>query len=58
MRKILIKTRRTFLENEVINLIAMHSGFTTGLDELKAYLEHNFNLNLIGYKSQREISNH
>ncbi|OFX42133.1 MAG: polyketide cyclase [Bacteroidetes bacterium GWE2_40_63] len=33
-------------------------GFTTVLDGLKAYLEHNINLNLIGDKYPREISQH
>lgn len=33
-------------------------GFTTVLDGLKAYLEHNINLNLIGDKYPKEVSNH
>ena len=33
-------------------------GFTTVLDGLKAYLEHNIKLNLIGDKFPREISQH
>lgn len=33
-------------------------GFTTVLDSLKAYLEHNIMLNLIGDKFPKEISNH
>ena len=33
-------------------------GFTTVLDGLKAYLEHNINLNLIGDKFPNEVSNH
>ena len=33
-------------------------GFTTVLDGLKAYLEHNIKLNLIGDKFPKEISNH
>lgn len=33
-------------------------GFTTVLDGLKAYLEHNINLNLIGDKFPKEVSNH
>jgi len=33
-------------------------GFTTVLDGLKAYLEHNIKLNLIGDKFPREISKH
>lgn len=32
-------------------------GFTTVLDGLKAYLEHNINLNLIGDKFPKEVSN-
>jgi hypothetical protein len=33
-------------------------GFTTVLDGLKAYLEYNIQLNLIGDKYPKEISNH
>ncbi len=33
-------------------------GFTTVLDGLKAYLEHNINLNLIRDKYPKEVSNH
>jgi uncharacterized protein YndB with AHSA1/START domain len=33
-------------------------GFTTVLDGLKAYLEHNINLNLIGDKYPKEVSDH
>lgn len=33
-------------------------GFTTVLDGLKAYLEHNINLNLIADKFPKELSNH
>lgn len=33
-------------------------GFTTVLDGLKAYLEHHINLNLIGDKFPKEVSNH
>src|SRR5690606_3828607 len=33
-------------------------GFTTVLDGLKAYLEHNVRLNLIGDKYPKEVSNH
>lgn len=33
-------------------------GFTTVLDGLKAYLEHNINLNLIGDKYPKDVSNH
>jgi len=33
-------------------------GFTTVLDGLKAYLEHNINLNLIGDKFPRGVSDH
>ena len=33
-------------------------GFTTVLDGLKAYLEHNLKLNLIGDKFPKEISQH
>jgi len=33
-------------------------GFTTVLDGLKAYLEHNIRLNLIGDKFPKEVSNH
>ena len=33
-------------------------GFTTVLDGLKAYLEHNIKLNLIGDKFPKEVSNH
>lgn len=33
-------------------------GFTTVLDGLKAYLEHNIKLNLIGDKYPKEITNH
>lgn len=33
-------------------------GFTTVLDGLKAYLEHNIHLNLIGDKYPKEVSNH
>ncbi len=33
-------------------------GFTTVLDGLKAYLEHNINLNLIGDKFPPEVSDH
>ncbi|MBC6112355.1 SRPBCC family protein [Pedobacter fastidiosus] len=33
-------------------------GFTTVLDGLKAYLEHNINLNLIGDKYPKEVSKH
>jgi uncharacterized protein YndB with AHSA1/START domain len=34
------------------------AGFTTVLDGLKAYLEHNIRLNLIGDKYPKEISKH
>ena len=33
-------------------------GFTTVLDGMKAYLEHNLKLNLIGDKFPKEVSNH
>ena len=33
-------------------------GFTTVLDGLKAYLEHNINLNLIADKFPKEVSQH
>jgi uncharacterized protein YndB with AHSA1/START domain len=33
-------------------------GFTTVLDGLKAYLEHNIKLNLIADKFPKEVSNH
>jgi uncharacterized protein YndB with AHSA1/START domain len=33
-------------------------GFTTVLDGLKAYLEHNIKLNLIGDKFPKEVSQH
>jgi uncharacterized protein YndB with AHSA1/START domain len=35
-----------------------NGGFTTVLDGLKAYLEHNINLNLIADKFPKEVSNH
>jgi uncharacterized protein YndB with AHSA1/START domain len=34
------------------------AGFTTVLDGLKAYLEHNIKLNLVGDKYPKEVSNH
>jgi len=33
-------------------------GFTTVLDGLKAYLEHNINLNLIADKFPKEVESH
>jgi uncharacterized protein YndB with AHSA1/START domain len=45
--------------NELIQVIKDSTGgFTTVLDGLKAYLEHHINLNLIGDKFPKEISNH
>lgn len=46
--------------NELIEAIKDNTGgFTTVLDGLKAYLEHNINLNLIGDKYPKEVnSNH
>jgi len=45
--------------NDLIQVIKDSTGgFTTVLDGLKAYLEHNINLNLIGDKFPKEISNH
>lgn len=45
--------------DELINVIKDSTGgFTTVLDGLKAYLEHNIQLNLIGDKYPKEVSNH
>lgn len=45
--------------DELINIIKDSTGgFTTVLDGLKAYLEHNINLNLIADKFPAGISNH
>jgi len=45
--------------NDLIKVIKDSTGgFTIVLDGLKAYLEHNINLNLIGDKFPKEISNH
>ncbi len=45
--------------NDLIEAIKDNTGgFTTVLDGLKAYLEHNINLNLIGDKYPKEVSNH
>lgn len=45
--------------NDLIQAIKDSTGgFTTVLDGLKAYLEHNIKLNLIGDKFPREVSNH
>lgn len=45
--------------NDLIQVIKDSTGgFTTVLDGLKAYLEHNIKLNLIGDKFPREVSNH
>jgi uncharacterized protein YndB with AHSA1/START domain len=45
--------------DELIKVIKDSTGgFTTVLDGLKAYLEHDINLNLIGDKFPKEVSNH
>lgn len=45
--------------DELLNIIKDSTGgFTTVLDGLKAYLEHNINLNLIADKFPKEVSNH
>lgn len=45
--------------DELIQAIKDNTGgFTTVLDGLKAYLEHNIKLNLIGDKYPKEVSNH
>jgi len=45
--------------NELIEVIKDNTGgFTTVLDGLKAYLEHNIKLNLIGDKFPKEVSKH
>lgn len=45
--------------DELINVIKDSTGgFTTVLDGLKAYLEHNIKLNLIGDKFPKGLSNH
>jgi uncharacterized protein YndB with AHSA1/START domain len=45
--------------DELIKVIKDSTGgFTTVLDGLKAYLEHDINLNLIGDKFPKELSNH
>lgn len=45
--------------DELIQVIKDSTGgFTTVLDGLKAYLEHNIKLNLIGDKFPKELSNH
>lgn len=45
--------------NDLIEVIKDRTGgFTTVLDGLKAYLEHNLKLNLIGDKYPKEVSNH
>ncbi|UQD57724.1 SRPBCC domain-containing protein [Flavobacterium sp. K5-23] len=48
------------LENDALIAAIKDStaGFTTVLDGLKAYLEHNINLNLIADKFPKEISQH
>lgn len=44
---------------ELLNIIKdSTAGFTTVLDGLKAYLEHNINLNLIADKFPKELSNY
>lgn len=45
--------------NDLINVIKDSTGgFTTVLDGLKAFLEHNIKLNLIADKFPKEVSNH
>lgn len=45
--------------DDLIEVIKNNTGgFTTVLDGLKAYLEHNINLNLIGDKFPKEVSQH
>jgi uncharacterized protein YndB with AHSA1/START domain len=45
--------------DELIQAIKDNTGgFTTVLDGLKAYLEHNIKLNLIGDKYPKDVSNH
>ncbi len=45
--------------DELIDAIKDNTGgFTTVLDGLKAYLEHNINLNLIADKYPKEVSQH
>lgn len=45
--------------DELIQAIKDNTGgFTTVLDGMKAYLEHNLKLNLIGDKFPKELSNH
>ena len=45
--------------DELISVIKDSTGgFTTVLDGLKAYLEHNIQLNLIGDKYPKEVSDH
>ncbi|MEZ5013989.1 MAG: SRPBCC family protein [Chitinophagales bacterium] len=45
--------------DELIQVIKDNTGgFTTVLDGLKAYLEHNINLHLIGDKFPKEVSSH
>lgn len=45
--------------NDLIQVIKDSTGgFTTVLDGLKAYLEHNLKLNLVGDKFPKEVSNH
>jgi uncharacterized protein YndB with AHSA1/START domain len=45
--------------DELISVIKDSTGgFTTVLDGLKAYLEHDINLNLIGDKYPKEVSDH
>jgi len=45
--------------NDLIQVIKdTTGGFTTVLDGLKAYLEHNINLNLIADKFPKEVSQH
>ena len=45
--------------NDLIQVIKDSTGgFTTVLDGLKAYLEHNLKLNLLAHKLPKEVSNH
>lgn len=44
--------------NLIKSIIDKTGGFTTVLDGLKAYLEHNINLNLIGDKFPNELNIH
>ena len=45
-------------EELIAKIKAGTGGFTTVLDGLKAYLEHGINLNLIGDKYPKEITQH